>query len=320
VTVIIPARNEEQNLPTLLKSLKDSVDRPVEVLVVDDHSTDNTSTLATTYGARVIPSEPLPHGWTGKTWACHQGALAAKGDVLLFLDADTSFLPGGYERVMRQAFRIPAGAALSILPFHVTHCWYEELSLFFNVLLAMGAGGFGGVDVPQLFGQSLAIHKTLYIAAGGHASVQNQILENLHFASHIRLAGGSTLTFAGRGSLQMRMFPHGLNQLRDSWKKAFASGACAVSRPVFWLSVYWLSAIAVVSLLPILPSIRWQAAASLYLLATLQIGWYGRQLGTFRWITAIIYPAPLVFYFAIFAQSAWNRKRRHQVLWHGRRV
>jgi 4,4'-diaponeurosporenoate glycosyltransferase len=112
LSVIIPARNEEHNLPTLLRSLHSQSLRPGEIIVVDDGSTDRTADTARQLGATVVPSRPLPEGWRGKTWACHQGAQSARGELLLFLDADTWFEPNGFDGVM-SAY---PGGALSIGP------------------------------------------------------------------------------------------------------------------------------------------------------------------------------------------------------------
>ena len=320
VAVIIPARNEEGNLPALLRSLTQDQERPDEVLVVDDQSTDATADVAQQFGARVVASGPLPHGWTGKTWACHQGAIAATADVLCFLDADTSFVPGGYGRMARHFAAIPVGAALSVLPFHRTVCWYEELSLFFNIVLAMSAGGFGGLDAPHLFGQNLMLHRDLYFAAGGHEVVRSEVLENLHLAPEIEKAGGRLVTLGGKGTLGMRMFPEGFGQLCGSWRKAFATGARLISPLALGLSVYWLSSVAVIAAASPFTVQRWQLSAALYCVSVLQVGWYGRQLGTFSWVTVALYPVGLVFYFAIFGQSAWRRTRGHAGVWRGRRV
>ena len=100
LSIIIPARNEAHNLPKLLDSLKRQTVNVREILVVDDGSSDLTADIAGQMGATVIASQALPAGWRGKTWACHQGALAASGDCLLFMDADTWFEPGGLERVL----------------------------------------------------------------------------------------------------------------------------------------------------------------------------------------------------------------------------
>jgi 4,4'-diaponeurosporenoate glycosyltransferase len=167
VSVIIPARNEEANLPLLLESLRSSANDRLQVLVVDDGSTDDTAATALRDGATVITSAPLPPGWTGKTWACHQGAAAATGDALFFLDADVRFVDEGYRRIVERFAALPPGAALSILPFHRIQCWYEYLSIFFNIMVAMVAGDFGKLDAPHLFGQLLLVRKEIYQNAGG---------------------------------------------------------------------------------------------------------------------------------------------------------
>jgi hypothetical protein len=100
VSIIIPARNEEHNLPRLLRSLAAQPVTPKEIMVVDDGSTDRTAELARQLGATVIPSQPLPDGWRGKTWACHQGANDSTSDRLLFVDADTWFEPDGLARIL----------------------------------------------------------------------------------------------------------------------------------------------------------------------------------------------------------------------------
>lgn len=321
VSVIIPARNEELSLPALLGSLPIHGMAPAKVLLVDDASTDGTAAVAERFGATVISSAALPEGWTGKAWACHQGAMAATTEVLFFLDADTRFVEGGYEKVIALFQTLPQEAALSLLPFHRMTHGYEQLSLFFNILMAMGAGGFGGMDAPHLFGQSLLVRRSTYWRAGGHRAVRGQILENLHLAACLKSAGAVLYAFGGRGVLETRMFPQGLGQLHESWRKAFAAGAGTVSPQILALSVYWLSAATLTcSLLLFAGGPLRVSAAFAYLLFAAQIGWYGAQLGTFRWAMALVYPAPLAFYFAVFGQSAWLRMAGRRVTWKGRRI
>ena len=225
LSIVIPTRNEEDNLPRLLQSIAVSEVRATEILVVDDASTDNTAPIARSLGATVITSVPLPEGWTGKAWACHQGAQRAIGDHLLFLDADTFFVDRGLDRlVVRWLRERDPGLVLSLLPYHAMSVTYEQLSLFFNVLMAAGAGGFGLLSEPQLFGQSLLIAKDTYFAVGGHAAVRGFVLENLNLAHVIRASGARILCLGGRGTLHMRMFPEGHGQMSDSWTKAFIHG------------------------------------------------------------------------------------------------
>ena len=289
---------------------------------MDDGSTDATAGVASAAGAGVVPSLPLPAGWTGKTWACSQGAGKASGDVLLFLDADTWFAPGGLNRLVVASEEYSGSpVALSVLPFHVLHEPYEELSLFFNLLMAFGAGGFGILRKPKLLGQSLLISSNLYEACGGHASVRDQILENLAMADRVKAVGGRCVCFGGGGVLQVRMFPDGFKQLCESWKKAFTDGAAATDSIVLALAVLWLTALCSIFLLVcIAPSSGRIFAATAYLLAAAQVFWIARQIGSFRWITALLYPIPLLFFFGLFGSSLLNRKIGKQVTWRGRQL
>lgn len=321
VSIVIPARDEEQNLPRLLASIHTISGEP-EVIVVDDGSEDATAIVAAQHGATVLPAAPLLRGWTGKTWAIAQGTNEASGELLLFLDADTWFLPQGLDRLIsawQQYSR--QRVAFSLLPFHVTQAPYEELSLFFNLLMAFGAGGFGRVGKSRLFGQCLLIPRELYQACGGHAAVRDRILENLAMADRIEAAGGQCVCLGGRGVLQIRMFPQGFLQLCESWTKAFADGAAASDSVVLALAIVWLSVLASISLLVCIgPAPMRPIAAALYLLAATQVFWSARQIGSFRWTTALLYPVPLMFFFGLFTRSLLRRMFRRQVTWRGRQL
>jgi 4,4'-diaponeurosporenoate glycosyltransferase len=100
VSVLVPARDEEARLPTLLASLAAQRPPPAEVVVADDHSSDATAAVALRHGALAVPCDPLPAGWTGKSWACWTAAETATRPVLVFLDADTELAAGGLERIL----------------------------------------------------------------------------------------------------------------------------------------------------------------------------------------------------------------------------
>ena len=320
VSVIVPARNEENNLPRLLQSIATSTSRRVEVVVIDDHSTDRTAHVAQEAGATVICSETLPAGWTGKAWACFQGAQRASCDLLLFLDADTGFASGGLDRLVARWRREgDPGLSISLLPYHVMQTAYEELSLFFFLLMAAGAGGFGAFGRARLFGQSLLIPKVTYSAVNGHAAVRGFVLENLNLAGLLHDAGHHVMCLGGRDTLQMRMFPEGLRQMSDSWTKAFAHGASASGRSVLacsaiWIASFWAAAIALM-----VPSTA-VALVLPYLLLSLQLFWFARQLGNYHFATCLLYPLPLAYYCVIFARSALRRAAGQKTVWRGREV
>ena len=96
VSVIIPARNESSTIATVVGSILATTYHPIELLVVDDRSTDDTAAIVESFGdprLRLVRGEELPEGWYGKPWACFQGYRAAKGEILLFTDADTRHAP-----------------------------------------------------------------------------------------------------------------------------------------------------------------------------------------------------------------------------------
>jgi 4,4'-diaponeurosporenoate glycosyltransferase len=322
LSIIIPARNEEENLPRLLRSISASVLQPAEILVVDDGSTDDTALVAKSLGATVATSFPLETGWTGKAWACHQGAQRAVGDTLLFLDADTFFVDGGLDRIIARWLREhDRTLALSLLPYHAMNDAYEQLSLFFNILMAAGAGGFGFVSEPRLFGQSLLITKETYLAAGGHAAVRGFVLENLNLAQVIRAAGGRILCVGGYGNLHIRMFPQGLSQMSNSWTKAFIHGAAVSGGLVLAIAIVWISALWSTVLLLVAPQDYGRLGlAVVYLLFAVQLLWIARQLGSYRLLACLLYPVPLAYYCAVFARSAARRSLHRKTVWRGREV
>lgn len=307
LSIIIPARNEEHNVPTLLRSLASQPVKPCQIIVVDDGSTDRTAELARQLGATVIASQPLPDGWRGKTWACYQGATRATGNLLLFVDADAWFEPGGLAHALSAYDR----GAFSIGPYHAVQKPYEDLSLFFNLNMVVGT-------VPNgLFGQMLLVDRDSYQRIGGHETVRGRILENFWLANQFRTAGIPVRSVAGRRVLSFRMYPHGLGELIQGWTKGFASGAGQTPRGTLILVVAWMTGLmlAPVGGLTTGDWLRWGAA---YLLCAAQVAWFSRQVGAFRWFTAALYPVPLIFFFGVFAWSTVRSGKRVQ--WKGREI
>ena len=327
VSVIVPARNEAHNLPHLLASITAQDFQPHEVIVVDDASTDATASVAADAGARVIASRALPEGWRGKAWACQQGAEAASGDILLFVDADTFFEAGGLERIMATFAR--GGGAMSLAPYHRVERPYEELSVFFNIMMAAGtaAFGFGRSHKPPagFFGPFFMVEREAYWRCGGHAAVRGKILEHFHIARALRDCGVPMRCFGGREVFGMRMYPGGLRELVSGWSKAFASGAIESPLWVVLASAAWFVGLFLaihypVTALWVCSIPRFVTGAALYLLFAGQLWTFQRQLGAFRMTTALLYPIPLVFYQAVFTGSLFRQLSGRRVRWKGREI
>jgi len=320
LSVVIPARNEEGNLPNLLRSLATQSVRSKEIIVVDDASTDRTAEVAQQNGARVITSLPVPEGWRGKTWACHQGAQAATGSLLLFLDADTWFEREGLARVLAE-FDMAGGGALSVAPYHVVRDFHEQFSAMFNLVMLAGTGAFTmpGERYPHrgLLGQFLLIEREAYQRAGGHEVVKGRILENFWLAKQLQATNVPAHCRSGRGVFSFRMYPEGWRQLVEGWTKGFASGAGQTPLPVLLLIIAWLGGL---FFAPI--GIATQGAPLLWLavygLCAAQLFWLLRRAGTFHWSAAIFYPVLVLFFFAVFTRSVFRSGKT--VSWKGRKI
>jgi 4,4'-diaponeurosporenoate glycosyltransferase len=334
ISVIIPARNETRRIGALLQSLASQTVPPMEILVIDDHSTDDTASLAQTLGANVLPSASLPEGWVGKTWACWQGAKKAHGGLLLFLDADVRLERGGLESLLQTHYAAPG--VLTVQPYHDTKRAYEELSAFFHIVLMASMNAFTphgqsllGHALPPSggFGPCMLCAREDYSRAGGHQhpSVRGEVLESLPLARQFMAQDVPVRCFGGRGAVSFRMYPEGLAQLVEGWSKGFGSGA-RYTRPAFLvLTVAWITGCfgAFVTFLASVVPPAWPMsglAALLYGLYAIQIWWILRRLGSYQWWTALGYPVPLVFFTLVTLRSLLLTHLFGRVQWHGRTV
>jgi 4,4'-diaponeurosporenoate glycosyltransferase len=290
--------------------------------VVNDASTDRTAEVARANGARVVNSQPLPDGWRGKTWACHHGAQAATGEWLMFLDADTWFEADGLSRVLAE-FHAAGGGALSVAPHHAVRRFHEQFSAFFNLVMLAGTGAFtlrGEQLAPRgLLGQFLLIERAAYQRVGGHEAVKGRILENFWLAERLRAAGVPLRCRGGQGVFSFRMYPEGWRAVVDGWTKGFAGGAGQTPRPILLLVIAWMIGLMLAPIAVAVGGFNWPGVA-IYGLCVAQVGVLFRQVGTFHWSGAVLYPVPLVFFFAVFTRSVWRSKRKQAVEWKGRKI
>jgi 4,4'-diaponeurosporenoate glycosyltransferase len=327
VSIIIPARNEAENLPRLLGSITTQTLTPGEIIVVDDHSEDGTAAVAQQAGAHVIAARPLPDGWVGKTWACHQGAEAAAGEILLFLDADTALEPDGLVRILDTAVR--HGGVVSVQPYHRMKRISEEVSAFFNIIQMGATTAFtilgGRIPKTGMFGPSLIVDRNDYARVGGHEIVKGQILEDYFLARRFRREGIPIHCFGGRGAIAFRMYPRGLMEAARGWSKAFAAGARRTSLPALLAIVLWISGSVDVTrhVIEALAAGPASAAApwfGLYVAFAGQIYWMLRRIGNFGWYTALLFPLPLAFFCIVFMWSCILLVTGRPVTWKQRAV
>ena len=327
VSIIIPARNEGRNLARLLRSIKIQTFQPREIIVVDDHSEDATAEVAGGAGCRVIPSSPLPDDWTGKPWACWQGAQLAKGNLFLFLDADTFLEPEGLGKIV-STYNEEKGL-LSIQPYHRMEKAPERLSAIFNIVTLAGMNVFtpwGAKRKPMgAFGPCNVCSREDYFAAGGHQKVRGDVLESLGLGKQFLKANRKVRLFGGKGAISFRMYPDGIGSLIEGFSKGFGSGAKAMSLPHLIMPVCWITGgVGVIRHLLqslIFPdSLGLLVSSGAYFLYAFQIHWMLRRLGNFGFLPALLFPIPLLFFVAVFALSLLRVFLLGRVRWKGRTV
>ncbi len=224
VSVIVPARNEEDCLADCLRSLVGQVGPTYEVILVDDHSTDATRNLAESFPVRVISADPLPPGWSGKCNAAWTGAKAAKGNWLLFTDADTKHAPHSISTGLTEAAGFDA-SLLSYSPKQEVHSFAERALM--PVIFAELAATYRPSEVcdpnspvAAANGQYLLIRRDVYDAVGGHAAVASALLEDVELAKRVKQAGG-LLRFRVSDVVSTRMY-RSFSQMWEGWTKNLA--------------------------------------------------------------------------------------------------
>ncbi|HOP11626.1 MAG TPA: glycosyltransferase family 2 protein [Oscillospiraceae bacterium] len=324
LSVIIPARNEEKNLPLLLSDLGAQTLAPLEIICVDDASTDSTAQIALDFDIKLISLREKPAGWTGKTWACQNGTNQAKGELLLFLDADVRLQKDGLARIL-QAYE-NSRCTVSVQPYHRTVKYYEQFSLPFNLIQLAG----NGTALPKpknvgLFGPVILMPKPDYIAVGGHERARKSVVEDMTLGQNLKKSGLSYRVFVGDIDVAFRMYGGGFGDLLQGWVKNIATGAVKTPLFVFAMVFFWIASMCSVPL----QIFKYAAAGDLFftgLFALLYLLWVtvltllSRRVGRFRFAAVLLYPILLAVMLAVFAVSAFNKLFGLNVRWKGRAV
>lgn len=226
VSIIVPARNEEACLGACLDSLVAQTSVDFEIVVVDDSSSDRTRAIAESYpGVRVISPGPLAAGCSGKCNAAQAGADVARGEWLLFTDADTVHLPGSLAASLAEAQEQQADL-LSYSPAQEVHGIVERALM--TVIFAELASTYRPKDVSDpaspaaaANGQYVLIKRQVYDAVGGHACVSRTLLEDVALAQAVKRSGHRLYFRYGGDRVRTRMY-RSLPALWEGWTKNLA--------------------------------------------------------------------------------------------------
>ncbi len=216
VSLLIPARNEQDNLEVLLPSLIAQDYPDLEIIVLNDHSTDGTRAVADRFAAthpnlRAIEGGPLEPGWMGKPNACRQLAEAAAGELLLFTDADTIWKPNGTSLVVK-AFQSTGADALSAWPEQILQ---GNLSRLMQPFMAWSLVGLLPIslvpdprfpDVVSANGQLIAFKRACFDKIHGFEAGRANVLEDMAMAKAVNRAGMRFWLLNGAGTVQCKMY------------------------------------------------------------------------------------------------------------------
>ena len=244
VSVVIPARNEARNIEQCLRSVLTATYPNLEVIVVDDHSTDGTGDLARAIAAsdtrvRVIANPDLPDGWFGKQWACQNGAAASNGEIILFADADTT---QSSDLIVRSVNAIQGRGAdlFSVAGKQEVGSFWERLvqPMIFAIMLARYGGTESVTNSRRVSdkianGQCLFVRRDVYDSFGGHELVKSHVADDMMMAQRFFARGKKVVLIEGVDQLSTRMYTS-LSELVHGWgKNVFAGGRDSV--PLGWV-------------------------------------------------------------------------------------
>jgi chlorobactene glucosyltransferase len=324
VSVLIPARDEARIIERTVRALLAQTYPHFEVVVVDDRSTDATGAILAGIAAEdrrltVLSGVEPPEGWLGKPWALWQASRQAKGELLLFVDADIIYAP---EALGAMAARMEESgvAMLSICPrFEMPGFWERvampQLAITLFTVIPTWLGnrttiaelGIGG-------GPGNLVRRQVYEEAGGHAALKDAVIDDVGLAHLLRAEGERTEVVRADHLVSLRMY-HGAREIIDGFtKNLFPALGYRISTAVVALALMLLMnlvpfALALTGNVRSLEIVALILVIRLALFASLGYGLVNSVLG---------HPLTVVFWSWIFLRSIWKTGVRKEMLWRGR--
>lgn len=322
VSVVVPARDEAARIGAAVERLLGQRGVPLEIVVVDDRSQDETSAIVRAISerdprVRLERVDELPAGWLGKPHACERGARAARGEWILFTDGDVLLDSDVLARALAAARG--EGAEHVTITAHLDHAnWTANAAICAFGALLLGHMAAANRDDPKSgvgIGAFNLVRADAWRAIGGHAALAFEVVDDLRLGKLLRRGGFRTRAYLGRGEVRAVWAADALGVVRALEKNMFAElGYDAAKAAVITVAfvVVWLGALAG----PFTGTLAGWAAFTGYALATAVGVVFSARL---RMPVSTAVASPLFGWVlpAAVANSAWVTLRAGGVSWRG---
>ena len=323
VSVIIPARNEARAIERTLRAFLAQDYPNFEVILVDDRSADGTGDIARALGDPrliVISGEEMPPGWLGKPWAMQQGSRAARGELLLFVDADVHYAPAALRAAVAHIEREPGIAMLALLPHFEMHGFWENvampaLAMFaFSVLPSWLSNRTRLAVLAVGAGTGNLVRRDAYERCGGHEALKEAVVDDVGLARLLRRRGEVTEAVRADELVSVRMYHGGGEILRGFTKNAFA----VVNRS-YLAAVPFLVVNYVIGLWPYIAALTGDrfAIATVVLISVVRVVVFAALRYPILY-ALFAHPLMAAFWIVIFVRSMWLTGFRRELEWRGR--
>lgn len=330
VSILVPARNEEDTIGDCVKSLLNQDYPNFEVIVMNDASTDSTLSILQSLSAestrlKIASSRPLPPGWLGKHWACHQLSQLASGEILLFTDADTVHKPQMLEHGVSALISEKADL-ITALPRQIMISFPEQLIMPFSYWSIMSILPLG-IAYRSRFsllsaatGQFMLFQRPAYDQIGGFESIKHHVVDDVELCKRIRRQGLCWRLLDGSDIYQVRQYKN-FHELYEGHTKnifaGFANNILAFCLIWLWLLLVFCLPVTCLGLSLLMPIMLWASAMSA---ALLLITWMITCVRfKFPLYLAFLYPITIVLMFYMAASSMFLNLHK-KATWKGRHM
>ncbi|HEX2120378.1 MAG TPA: glycosyltransferase [Thermoanaerobaculia bacterium] len=324
VSIVVPARDEERTIERAVRGMLGQTYPELEVIVVDDRSTDATGAILARIAAEnarlvVVTGEEPPPGWLGKPWALHQGSLRARGELLLFVDADVIYTPDAVASAVAhvEGREVPL---LSLFPRLEMHGFWEHvampnLAVFAYMIMPLWLVNRSRAAVLAMGGgPGNLVRRADYDAAGGHAPLQAAVVDDVGLARHFRRSGLRTEIVRADEMVSVRMYD-GLREVIDG----FTKNSFAVVSRSYVLVAFFLSMGALFHILPYVLALTGDrvALAAVGVLTLARVILF--SVLHYRLDNALFgHPLMMMLWAGIMLRSVWLTGIRRRLHWRGR--